>query len=277
MSAVFGQRGNGFPPARCPGRKLRVAHATTIDANLPGRCTPRVPRQLPSGGGSSSVLDGSRAARCPAVARGRNCWRCTLQIGIGSPTIPIRPRIDRYAATARGGRRRQLFGPVPAALTTAIEGEVRTASGVRTMAEALAPDAPSFIPTGASPKFCSQRAHAGANIAWRATVVRANVRSAFARPDVMIVDSAFPRRPCQNHVAFEPRAVGASYDDGRFSYRIHRPQLPWRHPPRDRTRTDPRIPGSVTLPPVAGGFGLSSISPAEPFAALPRPAPAGGR
>ena len=71
---------------------------------------------------------------------------------------------------------------------------------------------------------------------------------AFARPDVTIVDSHF-RVGRQNHVSFEPRAVIASYEDGRYPYRNTRPRCPG-HPQRHRAPPG-RFPPSqvrVTVP-----------------------------
>src|SRR6185312_4627107 len=65
----------------------------------------------------------------------------------------------------------------------------------------------------------------GGNVAWEATVIRGDTEAAFARPDVMIVESNF-RIGRQNHLSFEPRAVIASYEDGRYHIETST-QVPW--------------------------------------------------
>ena len=83
------------------------------------------------------------------------------------------------------------FEPLPAALS---------------MAEALAPNAPLVHPEWRDYEVLFEGAARGGNVAWEATVVRGDVDSVFARPDVEIVESTF-RVGRQNHLALEPRAV----------------------------------------------------------------------
>ncbi|WP_376767852.1 xanthine dehydrogenase family protein molybdopterin-binding subunit [Segnochrobactrum spirostomi] len=83
----------------------------------------------------------------------------------------------------------------------------------------------------------------------------------------MIVESAF-RVGRQNHVAFEPRAVVARYEDGRFHIETST-QVPWTI--RNATARFLGVPASqvrVTVPPVGGAFGLKFDIAVEPFAAL---------
>jgi len=97
--------------------------------------------------------------------------------------------------------------------------------------------------------------------------VRGDVDAAFARGDVAIVESVF-RVGRQNHVSFEPRAVIASYEDGRFHIETST-QVPWSV--RNATARLLNVPPSrirVTVPAVGGGFGLKFDCALEPFAAL---------
>src|SRR5260221_8990737 len=135
------------------------------------------------------------------------------------------------------------------------------------MAEALAPNTPLVHPDWREHEILFAGGTREGNIAWEATVVRGDVDAAFARPDVVIVDSAF-RVGRQNHVAFEPRAVVASYEDGRFHIETST-QVPWSI--RNATARLLDVPASqvrVIVPPVGGGFGLKFDIAIEPFAAL---------
>ena len=97
--------------------------------------------------------------------------------------------------------------------------------------------------------------------------MRGDVDAAFARKDVAIVESVF-RIGRQNHLSFEPRAVIASYEDGRFHIETST-QVPWSV--RNATAKLLNVPPShirVTVPAVGGGFGLKFDCALEPFAAL---------
>ncbi|WP_461320459.1 xanthine dehydrogenase family protein molybdopterin-binding subunit [Bradyrhizobium elkanii] len=135
------------------------------------------------------------------------------------------------------------------------------------MADALAPDARLVHPDWRSYEVLLEGGARSGNVAWEATVVRGDVDAAFARPDVEIVESLY-RVGRQNHVAFEPRAVVASYEDGRFHIETST-QVPWSI--RNATARVLGVPASqvrVTVPPVGGGFGLKFDLAVEPFAAL---------
>ncbi len=153
------------------------------------------------------------------------------------------------------------------AAASAIVLEVELLPAVTTMAEALAPSAPLVHPNWKDYDVLFEGgAHFG-NVAWEATVVRGDVGGAFARSDVKIVDSLF-RVPRQNHLSFEPRAVVAFYEDGRFHIETST-QVPWTV--RTATARYLGVPSSdvrVTVPPVGGAFGLKFDCAIEPFAAL---------
>ena len=107
----------------------------------------------------------------------------------------------------------------------AIVVELEPLPAVITMAEALAPQAPLVHPDWRSYEVLLEGASRAGNVAWEATVVRGDTDAAFARDDVEIVESSF-RIGRQNHVSFEPRAVVASYEDGRFHIETST-QVPW--------------------------------------------------
>jgi CO/xanthine dehydrogenase Mo-binding subunit len=135
------------------------------------------------------------------------------------------------------------------------------------MANALAPDAPLVHPDWRDYEVLLEGGARAGNVAWEATVVRGDVDAAFAREDVAIVESVF-RIGRQNHLSFEPRAVIASYEDGRFHIETST-QVPWSV--RGATAKLLNVPPSqirVTVPPVGGGFGLKFDCALEPFAAL---------
>ncbi|PMS35244.1 CO/xanthine dehydrogenase Mo-binding subunit [Trinickia symbiotica] len=138
---------------------------------------------------------------------------------------------------------------------------------VLTMEEALADDAPLVHPNWKDYEVLFEGSERAGNIAWEATVVRGDTEAAFARPDVRIVDTTF-RVGRQNHLSFEPRAVLASYEDGRFHIETST-QVPWTI--RNTTARVLGVPPSqvrVTVPPVGGAFGLKFDCALEPFAAL---------
>ena len=135
------------------------------------------------------------------------------------------------------------------------------------MADALAPNAPLVHPEWNDYEVLFDGAARGGNVAWEATVVRGDVDAAFARDDVEIVESSF-RVGRQNHLSLEPRAVIASYEDGRFHIETST-QVPWSI--KNATARFLNVPPSdvrVTVPPVGGGFGLKFDWALEPFAAL---------
>ncbi|MCB1440700.1 MAG: molybdopterin-dependent oxidoreductase, partial [Nitratireductor sp.] len=107
----------------------------------------------------------------------------------------------------------------------------------------------------------------GGNVAWEATVERGDSDAAFSRDDVTIVEGCY-RVGRQSHVPFEPRAVNARFEDGRFNIETST-QVPWTV--RSVTARALGIPEShvrVTVPAVGGGFGLKFDCTLEPYAAV---------
>lgn len=154
-----------------------------------------------------------------------------------------------------------------AAALAAIEVAIEPLPAVITMAEALAPGAPLVHPAWADYEVLLEGGARAGNVAWEATVVRGDVDAAFARPDVTIIESAF-RVGRQNHMAFEPRAAVARYEEDRFHIETST-QVPWTI--RNATARFLGVPASqvrVTVPPVGGAFGLKFDIAIEPFAAL---------
>lgn len=153
------------------------------------------------------------------------------------------------------------------AAAAAIIVEVEPMPAVLTMSEALADGAPLVHPNWKSYEVLFEGGKRGGNIAWEATVKRGDVDAAFARADVMIVESTF-RVGRQNHVCLEPRAAFCSYEDGRFHIETST-QVPW-----SVRNTTAKLLGvkpsqvRVTVPAVGGGFGLKFDCAIEPFAAL---------
>ena len=144
------------------------------------------------------------------------------------------------------------YEPLPAALT---------------MADALAEDAPLVHPDWKTYEILHEGAARGGNVAWQATVERGDADAAFARSDLTIVEGVY-RVGRQNHVSFEPRAVIASFEDGRYHIQTST-QAPWTV--KHVTAVALQVPESairVTVPAVGGGFGLKFDCSLEPYAAI---------
>lgn len=153
------------------------------------------------------------------------------------------------------------------AAAAAIVVELEELPAVISMAESLASDAPQIHPDWKKYEVLVEGAARGGNVAWEATVARGDTDAAFARPDVQIIDSTY-RVGRQNHVSFEPRAVVASFEDGRYHIQTST-QVPWTV--RNMTARILQVPAShvrVTVPAVGGGFGLKFDCSLEPFAAV---------
>ncbi|MGY4175818.1 CO/xanthine dehydrogenase Mo-binding subunit [Bradyrhizobium sp. USDA 4518] len=246
--------------------KLRGRTRYTIDRYLPGMLHAAVLRAgLPSG--RIIRLDTSRAARMPGVRAIVTASDARGMIGIGIADHPLFARdVIRYDGEPLAAVAAVTLAQAQAALA-AIDVEIEQLPAILTMAEALAPDARLVHPDWRGYEVLVEGGARAGNVAWEATVVRGDVDAAFARPDVEIVES-FYRVGRQNHVAFEPRAVVASYEDGRFHIETST-QVPWSV--RNATARALGVPASqvrVTVPPVGGGFGLKFDLAVEPFAAL---------
>ncbi|UGY00954.1 xanthine dehydrogenase family protein molybdopterin-binding subunit [Bradyrhizobium quebecense] len=246
--------------------KLRGRTRYTIDRYLPGMLHAAVLRAgVPAG--RIVRLDTSRAARMPGVRAIVTAADAPGMIGIGIADHPLFARdVIRYDGEPIAAVAAATLAQAQAALA-AIDVEIEPFPAVLTMADALASDAPLVHPDWRSYEVLLEGSARGGNVAWEATVVRGDVDAAFARPDVEIVESCF-RVGRQNHVAFEPRAVVASYEDGRFHIETST-QVPWSV--RNATARLLGVPASqvrVTVPPVGGGFGLKFDLAVEPFAAL---------
>ncbi|MGY2805187.1 xanthine dehydrogenase family protein molybdopterin-binding subunit [Bradyrhizobium sp. USDA 4506] len=246
--------------------KLRGRTRYTIDRYLPGMLHAAVLRAgVPSG--RIIRLDTSRAARMPGVRAIVTAEDAPGMIGIGIADHPLFARdVIRYDGEPLAAVAAVTLAQAQAALA-AIDVEIEQLPAVLTMAQALAPDARLVHPDWRGYEVLVEGGARAGNVAWEATVVRGDVDAAFARPDVEIVES-FYRVGRQNHVAFEPRAVVASYEDVRFHIETST-QVPWSV--RNATARALGVPASqvrVTVPPVGGGFGLKFDLAVEPFAAL---------
>ncbi len=138
---------------------------------------------------------------------------------------------------------------------------------VLTMAEALSQDAPLVHPDWEDYEILFEGGNRSGNIAWQATVDRGDTDAAFARDDVTIVEGSY-QVGRQNHVSFEPRAVVASFEDGR--YHIHTStQAPWTvKSVTAKVLGVPEAAVHVTVPAVGGGFGLKFDCSLEPYATI---------
>jgi CO/xanthine dehydrogenase Mo-binding subunit len=246
--------------------KLRGRTRYTIDRYLPGMLHAAVLRATePSG--RILRLDTSRAARMPGVRAIVTAADAPGKIGIGIADHPLfAGDLVRYHGEPLAAIAADTLQEAHAALA-AIDVEIAAMPAVLSMAEALAPGAPLVHPDWCEHEILFGGAVREGNVAWEATVVRGDVDGAFARPDIEIIDSTF-RVGRQNHVAFEPRAVVASFEDGRFHIETST-QVPWSV--RGATARVLGVAPSqvrVTVPAVGGGFGLKFDPALEPFAAL---------
>jgi len=212
-------------------------------------------------------LDVAKASRMPGVRAVVTCADAPGRVGIGIADHPLfADKVVRYDGEPLVAVAAETQEQAQRALE-AIDVEIEALPHVLTMEQALAYEAPLVHPDWSSYEILTQGGARGGNVAWEATVVRGDVEAAFLRPDVTIVDSAF-RVGRQNHVSFEPRAVVASYEDGRFHIETST-QAPWTV--RNATARLLGIPASqvrVTVPAVGGGFGLKFDLALEPVAAL---------
>ncbi len=153
------------------------------------------------------------------------------------------------------------------AAVAAIRVEIDERSPVFTMAQALEPGARELHLGWRDYELLAGESARDGNISWESTVVRGDVDAAFARDDVTVIETLY-RAGRQNQTPFEPRAVVASYERGRFVITTST-QFPWSV--RSGVARMVGVQPSdvrVIVPPVGGGFGLKWEMSLEPFAAL---------
>jgi CO/xanthine dehydrogenase Mo-binding subunit len=253
-------------PRRDAGDKLRGRTRYTVDQGRPGMLHAVLLRaETPCA--RIVRLDTSEARKMPgvrAIVTGKDAPRLH---GIGIADHPLfATDCIRYDGEPLAAVAAETFAQAQAA-AAAIIVELEPLPAVITMADALAPNARLVHPGWRDYEVLLEGGSHAGNVAWEATVVRGDTDAAFARKDVEIVESSF-RIGRQNHLSFEPRAVVASYEDGRFHIETST-QVPWSI--RNTTARLLGIPAShvrVTAPAVGGGFGLKFDCALEPFAAL---------
>lgn len=253
-------------PRRDAQDKLRGRTRYTVDQGRPGMLHAVLLRAEMA---SARVLgiDTAAARKMPGVRAIVIAKDAPGLHGIGIADHPLFAKdFIRYDGEPLAAVAAETFAQAQAA-AAAIIVALEPLPAVITMADALAPNAHLVHPDWRDYEvLLAGGAHAG-NVAWEATVVRGDTDAAFARNDVEIIESSF-RIGRQNHLSFEPRAVVASYDDGRFHIETST-QVPWTI--RNTTARLLGIPASqvrVTVPAVGGGFGLKFDCALEPFAAL---------
>jgi CO/xanthine dehydrogenase Mo-binding subunit len=253
-------------PRRDARDKLQGRTRYTVDRALPGmlhavqlRSTVPSARIVSIDATAARKMPGVRAIAMADDAPGRH--------GIGLADHPLfATGIIRYDGEPLAAVAADTLAQAEAA-AAAIVVELELTPAVITMEDALAKGAPLVHPGWKSYEVLLEGADRAGNIAWEATVVRGDTEAAFAREDVRIVESCF-RNGRQNHLSFEPRAVVASFEDGRFHIETST-QVPWTV--RNVTARVLGIPASqvrVTVPAVGGAFGLKFDCSLEPFAAI---------
>jgi CO/xanthine dehydrogenase Mo-binding subunit len=249
-------------PRRDARDKLRGRTRYTVDRARPGMLHAALARaQVPSA--RIVRIDTSAARRMPGVRAIVTGADAPFRHGIGIADHPLfaMDRI-RYDGEPIAAIAADTLAQAQAAAAEIVV-ELETLPAVISMADALAPNAPLVHPEWKDYGVLFE----DGNVAWEATVVRGDVDAAFARHDVEIIESSF-RVGRQNHLSLEPRAVIASYEDGRFHIETST-QVPWSI--KNATARFLNLPPydvRVTVPPVGGGFGLKFDWALEPFAAL---------
>lgn len=253
-------------PRRDARDKLQGRTRYTVDRQHPGMLHAALRRaEVPSA--RILRIDASQARKMPGVRAIVSAEDAPGRHGIGIADHPLfatgRIRYDGEPIVAVAA---ETLAQAQAAAAAVIV-ELEPLPAIPSMADALAPGAPLVHPDWASYEVLLEGGARAGNVAWEATVARGDTDAAFARPDVRIVESTF-RVGRQNHLSFEPRAVVASYEDGRFHIETST-QVPWSI--RTATARLLGVPPSqvrVTVPAVGGGFGLKFDWALEPFAAL---------
>ncbi|PSS60548.1 aldehyde oxidase [Ensifer sp. NM-2] len=246
--------------------KLRGRTQYTIDHVKPGVLQAFI---LRSEVASARILrlDCSKARKMPGVRGIATAEDAPGLFGIGIADHPLFAKdVIRYDGEPIAAVAAETLEQARAAVA-AVELELEPLPASLTMAEALAEKAPLVHEDWKSYEVLLEGAARGGNIAWEAKVVRGDTVAAFARPDVKIIDSCFTVGR-QNQVPFEPRAVVATFKDGRYHIKTST-QVPWTV--RNVTARALGVPASkirVTVPPVGGAFGLKFDCSLEPFAAI---------
>jgi CO/xanthine dehydrogenase Mo-binding subunit len=253
-------------PRRDARDKLSGRTRYTVDRARPGMLHAAI-RRADVASAKIVKLDVSKAEAMPGVRAVIVAQDAPGLHGIGIADQPLfaRDRIRFHGEPVAAVAADTLAIAEAAAAAIEIECEERPAAVA--MEQALAPSAPLVHPEWRDYEILFEGGARKDNIAWEATVVRGDCDAAFARPDVVVVESRL-RVGRQNHLSFEPRAVIASFEDGRYHIETST-QVPWTV--RNVTARTLGVPASqirVTVPPVGGGFGLKFDCGLEPFAAI---------
>jgi CO/xanthine dehydrogenase Mo-binding subunit len=253
-------------PRRDARDKLRGRTRYTIDQGRPGMLHAAL-RRADIAAARILRIDTARAAAMPGVRAIITSQDAPGLHGIGVADQPLfaTGRIRHHGEPIAAVAADTLAQAREAA--AAILVEVEPLPAAITMAQALAPDAPLVHPEWREYEVLFDGGARRGNVAWEAVVDRGDTEEAFSRPDVVIVESRF-RVGRQNHLSLEPRAVVASFEDGRYHIETST-QVPWTV--RNVTARVLGVGASrirVTVPPVGGGFGLKFDCALEPFAAI---------
>lgn len=212
-------------------------------------------------------IDTSEAKKMPGVKAIATHLDASGLHGIGISDHPIFARdVIRYHGEPIAAVAALTRAQAEAAIAT-IKVTFEKDDAVLTMEDALSIDAPLVHPDWENYEILFDGAARGGNVAWEATVQRGDTNAAFSRDDVTIVEGCY-RVGRQSHVPFEPRAVVASFEDGRYHIQTST-QVPWtvRHVTA-KVLGIPEAQIQVTVPAVGGGFGLKFDCSLEPYAAI---------
>lgn len=253
-------------PRRDAADKLRGRTRFTVDGTRPRLLHGAILRStVPAG--RIVALDVDAARRMPGVRAVVTAAHAPGRYGVGVADHPLfATGVVRYIGEPLAAVAAETPQLAEAALA-AVRAEIEPLPAVVTLADALAPDAPLVHPHWAEYDVLVEGGARGGNIVWEASLVRGDVDAAFARDDVVVVESEFVVGR-QNQVSLEPRACVAAFEDGRYVLETST-QVPWSV--RDSTAALLGVPPGdvrVVVPPVGGGFGGKFEWAVEPFAAL---------
>ncbi|GAB6987010.1 xanthine dehydrogenase family protein molybdopterin-binding subunit [Nocardioides pyridinolyticus] len=253
-------------PRRDSEDKLRGRTRYTVDLMKPGLLHAAV-RRSEVAAARILRIDAGPARRMPGVRAVVTAEDAPGRYGIGVADHPLLASdVVRYVGEPLAAVAADTAEQAEAA-AAAVVVELETLPPHLTMAQALAPGARLVHEDWQDYQVLVEGGERGGNVAWEATVVRGDTDDAFARDDVVVVESTFASGR-QNQAPLEPRACVATYEDGRFVLETST-QVPWSV--RQATAELLGVRPSdvrVLVPPVGGGFGGKFEWALEPFAAL---------
>ncbi|MEW9518125.1 xanthine dehydrogenase family protein molybdopterin-binding subunit [Streptomyces tubercidicus] len=253
-------------PRRDAKDKLRGRTRFTVDRRHYGMLHAAV-RRSDCAAARIIRIDATAARRMPGVHAIATAADAPGRYGIGVADHPLfADKVIRYLGEPLVAVAAETKAQAESAAAAVIV-EIEPLAPNLTMDQSLAAGAREIHPDWASYEELVGGGTRAGNIAWEATVVRGDTAAAFARDDVVVVESCF-RSGRQNQAPLEPRACTAWVEHDRLVMETST-QNPWAV--RNGTA---RLLGlrpsdvRVVVPPVGGGFGMKFEVSIEPIAAV---------